>query len=218
MKFRRLLTGLGAITLGAMLIFGTMGAIRYGAGQQHLIKTYETTGVNGGTEQSISSVNVDYAHHQTHEGEHYYSGVRIDMGSGDVTGLIVTNGSTTENVHLTWSVTSTGQAEVFLVKALDANTSAATNGGLDEVNLNSSSTLTSLATVASATGGEINGAVIWDRGLIGAGQTVGGDGVSRNERMLAPLEVVGLSILSSAASNETLVEFTYYLEEVGLTP
>jgi len=205
------------ILLTAILLFST-GAIRYGAGQQHLLKTHDTIGGSGGTEQSISSVNVEYAHHQAHEGAVFYSGARIDMGSGDITGLVVTNGSTTENVHLTWSVTATGQTEVFLVKALDANTSAATNGGLDEVNLNASATLTSLATVASATGGNVFGAVIWDMGLIGAGQTTGGEGSNRNERLLAPGEVVGLSILSSAASNEVLAEFTYYLETVGRAP
>jgi len=148
---------------------------------------------------SGASVVIDFAHHELHEGDHYYATGTTTLGIGEVLNILIVTPNTTKWAHLEGQIGTSGTATVGFY---EGSTTSAAGSAVTEFNRNRNSANT--AAVVVTTGPTITG----DGTLIftaqsGAGQRVGGDVRAQNEFILKQNTKYILRVTSAVATNVT---------------
>jgi len=151
---------------------------------------YTQLRTSDGSEIAVDSVTnsletIDYPHHETHAGNHYYIEGYVELNTDDVFRIKLVTPDTTKWAHFSWSIVSSGICET----TLHENASGGMTGGSSVTpinnNRNSSNTsgltITSGVTDADTVGTQVSSAK-W--GSTGFKAMVGGESSRENEIIL----------------------------------
>lgn len=155
---------------------------------------------------------IDYAHHEIHEGSHFYIEGFATLGTTDSLYVKLVTPDTSTWAHFQWDISSTGILETYLYEAPVGGMSG--GAGVTPLNNNRNSTDTSVLTITSGvtasttdTGTTISTAK-W--GSDGFKATIGG-GASRDDEIILKQNTTYLrAFISGAASNIVQFKASWY--------
>jgi len=168
-------------------------------------------------DQSGSIVSIDWAHHETHDGDRYYAGYS-DTLADTATITISFRTSSSDYPHMIFDVNCSGEA--YITGYENPTVTVSTGSQLSAFNKNRlSSNTTSLleATTGSYVAGNLalnatvaGGTAIFPEFHFGAGKKVGGSGSFSSEYILKGNEDYALVLTSEANSNHCSVSVEWY--------
>ena len=154
---------------------------------------------------SGAAVNIDFAHHELHEGDHYAIKNVVDLSLNNVFDLRVKTPNTAKWAHLTVMLMTEVETEFYLYENVTLTTSgtAASSYNRNRNSTNTAgiilSTVTSAATSTANTLTGLTSASALSHGYMGSGFIDGGQTDTRMEWILKQNTAYSLRIIATAA-------------------
>lgn len=159
-------------------------------------------------------ITADYAHHETHSGNHYQTSIMNTLGSGAFVNTII-NTPAANFDHMLLRMDAQGETLIQFYRSPTCSSlgTAQTVSNMNDVSSNTAGTEISLNPTCSAEGTLIPG---WSQRL-GSGQQTGGESRAANEHILKQSTLYGVRITSLAANNDIDHIYDFY-EDSGDAP
>lgn len=156
---------------------------------------------------TFAAAQIDYAHHEIHEGDAYQGGYLVDLGNAAALNLLLTTPNSAKRLHCTVEVVSESEVEAGLYE--DANASGGTAITVFNRNRNSASatgaTLTHTPTITT------DGTRI-DAWHFGSGRGVGGSERGVEELLLKQNSKYLLRVTNATATNNQVQVHLHWYE------
>ena len=126
-------------------------------------------------------ITVDYAHHETHEGNHYQASIQNTLASGGISNTII-NTPAANFVHLLIPVDAQGELvlEIYRTPTCSSLGNQETVSNMNDISSNTAGTEIYTSSTCSSAGTLIPG---WSQ-KFGSGQQTGGESRAENEHNL----------------------------------
>jgi len=152
-----------------------------------------------------AAVNIDFPHHEIHEGDHYAYQEVVDLSLNNVFDLRITTPNTTKMAHLDVQFVCEAETNAYLYENVIKTTTGTLVAGLNR-NRNSTNTpavilttITSGATSIAEAGTSTTSAIVLAHGYFGSGVRFGGEGDTRLERVLKQNYTYGVRFIAVSA-------------------
>ena len=149
-------------------------------------------------EVAQSLIGIDFAHHEIHEGNHYFVSGYTELDTDGALTFCLTTNSTTQP-HMTWSITTSAKGNVVVYEG----STIAGGAAVTAINSDRDSSNTSTVTIVSNPTVNSTGTLIASSGMGGGTKQnpLGSDGTHEEEIMLAKSTVYQWTITSEADNN-----------------
>lgn len=161
------------------------------------------SGIDASTEAQYV---VDYAHHETHEGDHYFYCENVTLGSGAIRNILINVANSNKWPHMVWTIRSSGEANMVLY---EETTTSSDGTAVNERNHNRNSIKTSITQVFHTPTITADGTQICTEHF-GSGQNAGGASRGETEIILKQNTKYLLRVTSEAAANDITTRLNWY--------